>query len=41
MSKWDTSPKKWKTAKIIPIIKPGKENSMDPSKYRPTLEGRY
>ena len=28
-------PKKWKIAKIIPIIKPGKENSMDPSKYRP------
>jgi len=27
--------KKWKRAKTIPIIKPGKENSMDPSKYRP------
>ena len=26
-------PKEWKTAKIIPITKPGKENSMDPSKY--------
>jgi len=24
-----------KTAKIIPIAKPGKENSMNPSKYRP------
>jgi hypothetical protein len=28
-------PRRWKTAKIIPIIKPGKENSTDPSKYRP------
>jgi len=28
-------PRRWKTAKIIPITKPGKENSMDPSKYRP------
>jgi hypothetical protein len=28
-------PKKWKTAKIIPITKPGKENSLDPSKYHP------
>jgi len=27
--------KKWIIAKIIPIIKPGKEKSMDPSKYRP------
>jgi hypothetical protein len=27
--------KRWKIAKIIPTIKPGKENSMDPSKYRP------
>jgi len=27
-------PRRWKTAKIIPIVKPGKENSMDPSKYR-------
>ena len=26
--------KRWKIAKIIPIIKPGQENSMDPSKYR-------
>jgi hypothetical protein len=25
----------WKIAKIIPTIKPRKENSMDPSKYRP------
>jgi hypothetical protein len=28
-------PKRWETAKIIPTIKPGKEKSMDPSKYRP------
>jgi len=28
-------PRRWKTAKIIPIAKPGKEVSMDPSKYRP------
>ena len=28
-------PKEWKIAKIIPIIKPGKEGSQDPSKYRP------
>ena len=28
-------PQRWKVAKIIPIIKPGKENSTDPSKYRP------
>ena len=28
-------PKRWKTAKIIPTIKPGKEKSMDPSKSRP------
>ena len=28
-------PKEWKIAKIIPIVKPGKENSLDPSKYRP------
>jgi len=28
-------PKRWKTAKIIPTIKPGKEKRMDPSKYRP------
>ena len=27
-------PRRWKTAKIIPI-KPGKENSMEPSKYCP------
>ena len=26
---------RWKIAKIIPITKPGKENSMDPSKYHP------
>jgi hypothetical protein len=28
-------PTTWKIAKIIPIIKPGKKNSTDPSKYRP------
>ena len=28
-------PKRWKTAKIIPISKPGKENSVESSKYRP------
>jgi len=28
-------PRRWKTAKIIPIAKPVKENCMDPSKYRP------
>jgi hypothetical protein len=28
-------PRRWKTAKIVPITKPGKENSMEPSKYRP------
>jgi len=28
-------PRRWKTGKIIPITKPSKENSMDPSKYRP------
>jgi hypothetical protein len=27
--------KRWKIANIIPITKPGKENSTDPSKYRP------
>jgi hypothetical protein len=28
-------PKKWKVAKIIPITKPGKEDSYEVSKYRP------
>ena len=28
-------PKKWKRATIIPIIKPGKEDSYDVSKYLP------
>jgi hypothetical protein len=28
-------PKNWKIAKIIPITKPGKEDSPDPSKYHP------
>jgi len=27
--------KNWKRAKTIPITKPGKEDSSDPSKYRP------
>ena len=37
-------PKQWKIAKIIPITKPGKKDSYDPSKYRPisllNLEGK-
>jgi hypothetical protein len=28
-------PKQWKIARIIPITKPGKEDSLDPSKYHP------
>jgi len=28
-------PKRWKTAKVIRITKPAKENNLDPSKYRP------
>ena len=28
-------PRRWKTAKIIPIAKNGGENNIDPSKYRP------
>jgi len=28
-------PKRWKIAKVIPVTKPAKENSIDPSKYRP------
>ena len=28
-------PRSWKTANIIPIAKPGQENSMESSKYRP------
>jgi hypothetical protein len=28
-------PKRWKRAKIIPITKPGKEGTTDPSKFRP------
>jgi len=28
-------PRRWKTAIIIPIIKPGKETSNDIAKYRP------
>jgi hypothetical protein len=30
-------PKRWKTAKLIPIVKPGKENSDEVSKFRPIL----
>jgi len=33
--KRSASPKYWKIANIIPIAKPGKEDSLDPSKYRP------
>jgi hypothetical protein len=28
-------PKMWKIAKVIPVTRPMKENSLDPSKYRP------
>ena len=28
-------PKRWKRAKLIPIIKPGKEDNYEVSKYRP------
>jgi len=28
-------PKRWKITKVIPVIKPAKENSLDPSKYCP------
>jgi hypothetical protein len=28
-------PKRWKIAKVIPVTKPTKGNSLDPSKYRP------
>jgi len=28
-------PKRWTTAKLIPIVKPGKENSDEVSKFRP------
>lgn len=28
-------PKRWKKARIIPIIKPGKEEILNPSKFRP------
>ena len=30
-----TFPTRWKRAKVIPVIKPGKENSDDVSKFRP------
>jgi hypothetical protein len=33
--KWGCFPKKWKIAKVIPVTKPVKENSLDPSKYHP------
>jgi hypothetical protein len=29
-------PKRWKIAKLIPTVKPGKENSDEVSKFRPT-----
>jgi hypothetical protein len=32
----ETFPKKWKKAKMVPITKPGKENSMEVTKFRPT-----
>ena len=32
---WKVFPKRWKRAKLIPITKPGKENSEDVSKFRP------
>ena len=35
MSKRGRFPKKWKEVKILPIIKQGKENSMEVTKYRP------
>jgi hypothetical protein len=28
-------PENWKLAKILPIANPGKEDTLDPSKYRP------
>jgi hypothetical protein len=28
-------PKRWKTAKVVPVTKLAKENNLDPSKYRP------
>ena len=34
MPKKGCFPQRWKVAKIIPTIKPGKEYSTDPSKYR-------
>jgi hypothetical protein len=30
-----TFPKKWKKVKIVPITKPGQENSMEVTKFRP------
>jgi len=33
--KESTFPKRWKTALIIPIIKPGKEGSQEVNKFRP------
>jgi len=35
MPKKGCFPQRWKVAKIIPTIKSGKENSTDPSEYRP------
>jgi hypothetical protein len=44
MSEKRVLPKTWKMAKIIPITKPGKEDSSDTSKHRPisalNLEGK-
>ena len=34
-------PKRWKIAKIIPISKPGKENSEEASKHRPISRGVF
>ena len=28
-------PRQWKTSSIVPIVKPGKEDNKDASKYRP------
>jgi hypothetical protein len=27
-------PRNWKIGRVVPILKPGKEDSLDPSKYR-------
>jgi hypothetical protein len=37
-------PKRWKRAKLIPIVKPGKEGSQEVTKFRPVsllnIEGK-